>query len=521
MIKYTDEQEQIIDSVKNEAGVFNITALAGTGKTTICLETMKALDKNKKMLYLVFNKAMQQEALQRLGKNYPNIEVKTTHAFAYQYCRNANLINGELNNIRPIHIKNFLDVSYPQAFALSELLKKYLYSGYPLSNDGIVEFIENDYEYSIANYHLPVNEALFYLKKTVRAILEAQLPMPHDFYLKYFATRIAPDISGYDLIVLDESQDTNPATMHMIKNLKVDKLMLVGDPYQRIYQFRQSVLAEKSFLNAKQLYLTQTFRFGDNLSHYANTVLSFLNSPVKIRAKKINEARKKEAIITRTNIELLMLYKELFKERKILFERDLSNIIKLPLTIALLYEQKPKEFLNGVVDNINQYIDPLILSLFKDFEQLSNYVIEKIRALEDSNNNQEKKKDDIMAQDDKDLIIAYSIITNELINLYDIIDIIKSYNMQAKTNYKEENILYLTTSHSSKGTEYENVYVKDSMALPSKALRQYLDNPSNEALSCEINLLYVALTRAGSNLVIEDKVKKTLEDMKLQMLQLT
>ncbi|MCV5959122.1 DNA helicase, partial [Escherichia coli] len=53
------------------------------------------------------------------------------------------------------------------------------------------------------------------------------------------------------------------------------KVILVGDRHQQIYRFRgaNNALDSKELMNADQLYLTHSFRFGPNVSLVANALL--------------------------------------------------------------------------------------------------------------------------------------------------------------------------------------------------------------------------------------------------------
>ena len=67
------------------------------------------------------------------------------------------------------------------------------------------------------------------------------LKMVHDGYLKLFAMS-KPQLR-YDIILLDEAQDTNPITLQIVMS-QVPRvaLVLVGDKHQSIYGFRKACL---------------------------------------------------------------------------------------------------------------------------------------------------------------------------------------------------------------------------------------------------------------------------------------
>lgn len=76
-----------------------------------------------------------------------------------------------------------------------------------------------------------------------------------------------------DFLMVDEAQDMNPTTLDIVKNQHHLPRLIVGDPYQQIYQFRGSKNALTDFGASKTFFLTQSFRFGSQIAYFANTWL--------------------------------------------------------------------------------------------------------------------------------------------------------------------------------------------------------------------------------------------------------
>ncbi|NMS31050.1 UvrD-helicase domain-containing protein, partial [Vibrio parahaemolyticus] len=92
-------------------------------------------------------------------------------------------------------------------------------------------------------------------------------PTVHDCYLKQYQLGM-PNLSRrYTTILFDEAQDANPVTSSIVLQQNC-KVILVGDRHQQIYRFRgaNNALDSKELMNADQLYLTHSFRFGPNVS---------------------------------------------------------------------------------------------------------------------------------------------------------------------------------------------------------------------------------------------------------------
>lgn len=509
-MRLTEEQQHIVSTVASNSGVFSVLALAGTGKTTTCLATMNELLRRgkKRILYLVYNRSMQDEARERAkALGLSDIQIYTTHAFAYLYLqRNGYIRNRNIDNLRTVQVKEYLNTNYRTAFWILEVFKRFLYSPYPLNV--VKPFVINLFEHSafiqsvFEELGLSLFEVAYYLLRLTEGIEKGSLPMPHDYYLKYFTFQIAPSLS-YDLVILDEAQDANPATVALLQKLRTDRLLMVGDPNQRIYAFRQTIQADKWFNHPTYLYLTTTFRFHEEIARQANIVLSFLNSPVLIHAKKSKTAEKPEAIISRTNAELLPVYLE-SDPLTTDFERPLEEVLRLPLTVALLYEGKTPEELTPYFKNPYKVLDPIILNFFKDFYDLEDYALTLMYQRNGNNGN----SDAFLSSDEADLITAYNLISKEKLTLKDILKLI-ALHKECKRKRKSQIRLYLTTAHSSKGQEYEKVSLLPGLALSESSLKSFLRNPT-EKLRSELNLLYVAITRAGNTLILPEEIENTL-----------
>lgn len=88
------------------------------------------------------------------------------------------------------------------------------------------------------------------------------------------SARDAESVSPVHHHSFDEAQDANPVTSSIVLQQNC-KVITVGDRHQQIYRFRgaNNALDSKELMNADQLYLTHSFRFGPNVSLVANALL--------------------------------------------------------------------------------------------------------------------------------------------------------------------------------------------------------------------------------------------------------
>lgn len=79
-------QEKIFDFIIHGNGNAVISAKAGSGKTSTCVTAIKLIKPKNKVMFLAFNKSIAEELSQKL-KDYPNVEVRTSHGLGFAIIR--------------------------------------------------------------------------------------------------------------------------------------------------------------------------------------------------------------------------------------------------------------------------------------------------------------------------------------------------------------------------------------------------------------------------------------------------
>jgi hypothetical protein len=108
---------------------------------------------------------------------------------------------------------------------------------------------------------------------------DGKLWYSHDHYYKTWALT-DPKISD-DFLMLDESQDTNPALLGVVQNQTHLQRVSVGDSAQSIYTWRGATDAHKD-LPGRELTLSQSFRFGPAIADEANMWLDMIGAPIRL-----------------------------------------------------------------------------------------------------------------------------------------------------------------------------------------------------------------------------------------------
>ena len=83
----SEYQKKIFEFITKGTGNAVINAKAGSGKTTTLVEAMKLIPSKEKVLFVAFNKAIEQELTARLH-GYDNVDIKTYHGLGYALLRN-------------------------------------------------------------------------------------------------------------------------------------------------------------------------------------------------------------------------------------------------------------------------------------------------------------------------------------------------------------------------------------------------------------------------------------------------
>lgn len=270
-INVTKEQSLIINSGKKNIVV---QALAGTGKTTTLVET--ALNNpNTKYLYLAFNKAIVEEAERKFPSN---VTVKTVHSLAYGWFKQT-FPQKDLAAFIPFaKLDSFFkgknkSIKFPDVTRVNNLLKLFY-----ASNELKLENTRNESNNLFSNSDIELGNLILNDLSDKNGVLSPT----HDFYLKmYHLAQV--QLNNYDSILFDESQDSNDVITSIVMMQKIPKIF-VGDKHQAIYQFRGSRDALTGFEKSADevFYLTQTFRYGDNLAKVASDFLKNYKGELKV-----------------------------------------------------------------------------------------------------------------------------------------------------------------------------------------------------------------------------------------------
>ncbi len=488
-MKWTQEQQKIINSTGN----IKINAVAGSGKTTTVIEYARSRSAESKILYLAFNKSVKLEAAKKFQKaGLQNVQVETAHSLAYKYIiynsnyriraqgyktsEIAELLhlqgNGEKHNeyIIANHINKF--ITY---FCNSDKLKvqdlNYLDT---ISDSNAKKFVTTFYQYILSKTRLLLSK-----------MDKGEIEITHDFYLKKF--QILNPKLPFDFILFDEGQDASPAMLDVFLKQNATKV-IVGDTNQQIYGWRFAVNSlEKA--NFETHYLSASFRFSQDIADLAKQIFKYKNyinneEAILITGKGEVGEIKSKAIIARTNLGLLLKAIEYVTENKkvkyIYFEGNINSYTYADEGASLY------DVLNLQNENRHLIKDKLIKAM-KNLKELEDYI---------------GKTEDMQLGMMVEIVKEYG---NKIPN---IIKTIKNKHVEGDEKEKAEMIF--STVHRCKGMEYDSVRLVEDFISEEKLEKIKKDKKPEEInftkLNEEINLLYVAVTRAKSKLYIPESL---------------
>jgi superfamily I DNA/RNA helicase len=489
-MQLTAEQQNIIQSTGN----IKINAVAGSGKTTTIIEYAKTRPVTSRILYLAFNKSVKLDATKKFAeKGLQNVKVETAHSLAFKHIVFKHNYKVKPQGYKTNEIAEILDLQTTGEKYVQYILANHI-------NKFVAYFCNSDAQrVQDLNYLETVTDAKAsafvksfynYIENQTRLCLskmdKGEIEIIHDFYLKKF--QLSKPVLNYDYILFDEGQDASAAMVDIFLNQKCTKV-IVGDTHQQIYGWRYAVNSLEK-VDFKTHHLSTSFRFAQPVADLAMEILKFKNhisgEPIKdVQIKgqgAVLKESKTKAVLARTNLGLLLKAIEYVTEKKkvkhIYFEGNINSYTYADEGASLY------DVLNLYNGRHFQIKDAMIKSM-KDLRELQDYI---------------DKTEDIQLRMMVEVVKEYG---NEIPG------IIKSIkDKHVPNDEKEKAEMIFSTVHRCKGMEYDSVQIVNDFVTEEK-LQTLADNKkkekiNKEKLNEEINLLYVAVTRAKNSLYIPE-----------------
>lgn len=460
----TEEQERIVAS---DAGSLVVEAGAGAAKTTT-LGLYASARPRSRILYLAFNKSIQLEAAARMP---PNVNCRTTHSIAWR--KATELFGGEASQ----RVGKTYASSVARTFRCGPLVATAALQAIQnwcgsLSSQIDASHVPTDIAERLADPGSVVEIARATWARMCRPD-GGELRLPHDGYLKLFQME-EPMLRGQDLVAVDEAQDLNMCTYDIVRR-QCGGLVLVGDSAQQIFAFRGSANALRIHEAGHRLQLTRSFRFGESLAQMANALLDHFKLDNALHI--VGAGR----VPTRLTVDTQRSFAVLARTNAVVFEE----------AISFLSTNRRYHFVGGpegyrmekLLDAYylwagsgGQVRDPYLRSFgsFEDLQQLADDAADPelrhlVRVVEDYGG-----------------------------RVPALVDQIKSRHVALdRAAWSDFEGVFFSTAHKAKGLEFDQVWLADDF------MRFFEDGKeltAEEVEQADVNLLYVALTRAKESI---------------------
>lgn len=486
-MELTTEQHAIINSTGN----IKINAVAGSGKTTTVIEYARTRLKTSRILYLAFNRSVKLEAAKKFAdKGLANVKVETAHSLAYKHIVFKHGYKVRAQGYKTNEIAELLNLKGNEEKHTEYVIANHI-------NKFITYFCNSDKEkVKDLNYLEIVSDkkakafvSTFYeyIRSQSRLLLAkmdtGEIEIIHDFYLKKF--QLSNPTLNYDYILFDEGQDASAAMLDIFFKQPATKV-IVGDTHQQIYGWRFAINSlEKADFNT--YHLSTSFRFSQDIANLAMEVLKFKrhideHKNIAITGKGNSIETKTKAVLARTNLGLLLKAIEYVTDKRnvkhIYFEGNINSYTYADEG-ASLYD------VLSLYNGKRHLIKDKLIKAMKDLNELEDYI---------------EKTEDVQLGMMVEIVREYG---NE------IPDIIRSIkDKHVNNDEKEKAEMIFSTVHRCKGMEYDIIHLVNDFITEEK-LEKWKDdkkvqflNPSK--INEEINLLYVAITRAKNTIHIPE-----------------
>ena len=500
-MNFSKYQLAIFNEVENGRTNLAINAVAGSGKTTTIVECCKRLHMSKfDVKFLAFNKSIVEELTSKIGDV---ADVSTLHSFGFSILRKVNPKVKTFNGKYTMQIRDYvrdLDGADNSNFVaiVSNTSKIFNLCRVNLLSDSDIRAI-NDLceEHNITTLGSEISIVRTLLKDcyTLDSV-KPEIDFTDMIVLPLFYKRFIPK---YKVVFIDEAQDLNTAQRELMLAAAANgRFVAVGDRNQAINGFAgadcESFDKIANCPNTKELPLSVNYRCGRNMIELAQQIVPAIEA----------HDNAIDGIVSNTNEMTL----QLFQPNDMVLCRSAAPLVSLCLKLikaGVTAIVKGKDIADGLI----ALIDKSKAKTIRGFETWAEN--EKAKLAKDI-----AKKDNITTEEAKE--------TGRFISYCDRIDCILAVGEQThdlekvKTTLTEifsdaniKNAINLSTCHKSKGLESDRVII----ILPNKLPLSWKGQKGWQYQQ-EMNLKYVALTRAKKELIFVDLELKDLLKVEFQ-----
>ena len=471
-------QKNIYEVFQESSDNINISAVAGSGKTTVLLELLKLIPTDKTALFLAFNNSIVDELKNRV-KLRNGVEIMTIHSYGWHSIMRR---YGSRVKMNPNKAFGKIEKTLKKHPEINERKRGWYFYIIPnildLLRCNLLEANRDNIEYISDHYDLVVGE------KEIEIAIEVFKSMNHDksqfdfmdmIYQPYVDATIRK--RKFDYVLCDESQDFSLAQQEIIRSAlnRKGRLITVGDENQAIYGFAGADVdsyAKLAELNgySRAMPLSVCYRCDRSIVLEAQEIVPQIEYAPDaemgvVREGSLTQIERGDWILCRNLKPLIIVYLWLMKNKikAKIKGKDIGEGI-----VALILKTGAK-----TLSGLSHLLDAEEARIFKKLRDrgvkhpLLHPKIELFKQRRD--------------------VIECLMLEAETVK-----DLIKMINNIFADDIKG---IMLTTIHKSKGLENDRVFFLCPELIPS----QFATQPWQ--LEQEQNLRYVAITRAKHQLI--------------------
>ena len=492
-------QEKIFDFIVHGNGNAVISAKAGSGKTSTCVTAIKLIKPKNKVMFLAFNKSIAEELSQKL-KDYPNVEVRTSHSLGFAIIRKN--VEGEVE-LDEFKYRRYIKSNISELTTIDVTLTKNQLYNYIESICALVDFARfnlaqtaEEVKSLAVKYDVPI---FFDECDVVIKVLEwgkTELNSIDYADMVWLPVELSMNARAFqkDFIFIDECQDQSLMSIELFLKCfkRGTRFIAVGDEDQCINTFcgssEEAFQYMKDYPKTSQFDLPICYRCPKTVVELAKTLVPDIECREDAPKGDIIEKcwtsslRSGDMVLCRSKAPLLKVYTKLLRKgiQCHIKGQDIGTNLK-----KLIEEVDIEEL------NTNLKSDGVFVRLYDNLFEIRNKLMES-----------------------KGLDYQDATLTNYITNRYDMIKALTvlAENYTTKTELlshideifdeTREGVI-LSTIHKAKGLEADNVYILCNSSMPSSLAKKEWEK------NAEQNLIYVAYTRAKKKLgfISEEEIK--------------
>jgi len=421
-------------------------------------------DPQSDIAFLAFNKSIATDA----AKKFPgNVDCKTAHSHAYRAVGKnySDRLNGQRvyakQHAQILGIRSALEFGedtvlspYNLAAKCAEGVRNFCYSAEQEPDWMHVPYVPGADMAVLRQYLIPFMRKMWDDKQ----LKQGKCAFTHDDYFKMWS--LSNPRLPYDVVMVDEAQDSNPALISVVMAQKQAQKVLVGDSNQQIYAWRGAVDAMAEFPAKHRCLLTKSFRFGDAVAHEANKWLKLLGNDVPLQGfekidSKVEHLPDADAILCRTNAEAIAQ--------------------------AIFASESGKSYsIVGGTDEIKRFAESAMALQAGDLFNVRHPDLIAFKTWG-------KVKEFIEDEGGGDLKVIVNLIDN-----YGVETVMDVANKAVDEKYAD---VIVSTAHKAKGREWSSVRIGTDFREPMNE-----DGTPSDPVKSECMLAYVSVTRAMEKL---------------------